>query len=290
MNLKKYALLSLAVLIASSKLEAQTIHLGNGETLIYNATGARLASGGADNQSPEAGGVGGVVNLMHGSYNSLEVQGGGGNGDHGWTAVLAVTPAQVTAGTPLYTQTTGSQSLVDEWYTSKVRQSNGSYVYNGVTYHPIGWTPPYSRTGIPVPPTLLGPVLQTIEHPELVLNANTAFSSWFLGHSQSDSTPAAPFTVISTQNATIVWSGGQLHLTDSNSDTIVPIPTGWDGDVAIINMVEQGGNSSDGWNDYAYFVSTTLNTGRPTGTIAPATSRILPSEQGTVNWGVTNGG
>ncbi len=214
------------------------------------------------------------------------MSGGGGNGDHGWLAVLPITPAQRASNTPLFTQVLTVMDRDVEWATGSTRTWQGT-AYTGIFYEPLTWTPPVGRGFGPPPPTYI-----RVGFAAVAANSNIAtlssnagsFYAWFTS-GQSGSTPGAPFTVIGTPNAILIWSGGQLHLTDGSSDTIIATPAGWAGDVAIVNMVEQSPNSSDGWNDYVYYRTASIGSPQPpSGIISASTAQVQTRGKVNITW------
>ncbi len=68
-------------------------------------------------------------------------------------------------------------------------------------------------------------------------------------------------------------------------DIIIPVPAGWNGDVAVVNVIEQGPNTSDGWNDYAYYLNATVGTPQPpSGTISVSATQVQAKGKINVSW------
>lgn len=322
-----------ASIIATTTAQAQTYTLNDGEKLTFNSTGPLAASASADNASSlysstpplippgdtytvnqlisvgisltgngsfnsagagEAGGAGGVVNLITSGYNAVHMTGGGGSGDNGWMAVLPLSPAQVSAGYLVYQQVYLQNTITArEW--ASTYNSRGA-TYTGTFQEPGTWVP-RGGVGFPTIPLranqdyFLGNIFTPVATASLNLYTNqNGVSTWF--HSgQSAGAPGAPWSTINSLNASLIWSRGVLHLTDNSTDIIVPVPAGWAGSVAIVNIVQQAPNSSDGWYDTVNYMTATVTSNiPPSGTVTPTNTRLLPSQAATISWGVTNGG
>ncbi len=235
-------LVALLLLIGSLQLEAQSYTWADGFTVDYNNQTTLTRSSGDNGSIPngEGGQAGGVVNLMTSGYNAVYITGGGGVGDHGWTAIIPLTPAQRSTGTKLYNNTTGSTS---------------------------GFA---------------------------VTSTQDTVSSYFKAQYQITTTPNSPWIQITSTNATVIWDGTELHFVAAvddtgsqagSTDTIIPTPAGWDGSVAIINMVEQSSNNSDGYNVAIYSLSASIAPPPPpSGVITVSSAQVLSGASVTLTW------
>ncbi len=90
----------------------------------------------------EAGGIGGVVNLITSGYNAVQLSGGGGFDDQGWMAVLPLTPGQVSSGSLIFTQNYILNTITSrEWAASYSAYGKGTPQYGGLFTEPATWTP-----------------------------------------------------------------------------------------------------------------------------------------------------
>ncbi len=129
-----------------------------------------------------------------------------------------------------------------------------------------------------------------------VSSTQTTVSSYYKAEYQITTTPTSPWTEISSAtNATVIWDGTELHFVSGGSlgsqtgstDSIVPVPSGWTGYVAIINMVEQSSNTSDGYADAIYSMSAAISPPPPpTGTISVNSAEVRTGSAVTITWSI----